>query len=38
MKSSFEELGGTYKQVGDYLLPDIEVPEKPSIRRLFCDL
>ena len=27
MKSTFEELGGTYKQVGDYLLPDVEVPE-----------
>ena len=30
MKSTFEELGGTYKQVGDYLLPDVEVPEKPE--------
>ena len=30
MKSTFEELGGTYKQVGDYLLPDVEVPENPG--------
>ena len=30
MKSTFEELGGAYKQVGDYLLPDVEVPEKPE--------
>ena len=31
MKSTFEELGGTYKQVGDYLLPDVEVPENPEV-------
>ena len=31
MKSTFEELGGTYKQVGDYLLPDAEVPENPEV-------
>ena len=31
MKSTFEELGGTYKQVDDYLLPDIEVPENPEV-------
>ena len=31
MKASFfEQTGGTYRQVGDYLLPDLEVPnEKP---------
>ena len=23
--------GGTYKQVGDYLLPEIEVPENPEV-------
>ena len=23
--------GGTYQQVGDYLLPDVEVPENPAI-------
>ena len=31
MKSTFEELGDTYKQVGDYLLPDVEVPENPEV-------
>ena len=31
MKSTFEELGGAYKQVGDYLLPDVEVPENPEV-------
>ena len=31
MKSSFEELGGTYKQVGDYLLPEVEAPENPGV-------
>lgn len=25
-KTIFEEMGGTYTQVGDYLLPDIKVP------------
>ena len=28
MKSLYEELGGTYQQVGDYLIPDIELPER----------
>ena len=28
MKSLCEELGGTYRQVGDYLIPDIELPER----------
>ena len=31
MKSTFEELGGIYKQVGDYLLPDVAVPENPEV-------
>ena len=31
MKSTFEELGGTYKQVGDYLLPDVEVPKNLEV-------
>jgi hypothetical protein len=31
MKSTFEELSGTYRQVGDYLLPDVEVPENPEV-------
>ena len=38
MKSIFEELGGIYKQVGDYLLPDVEVPENPEIRNGFKEL
>ena len=28
MKSIYEELGGTYRQVGDYFIPDIELPER----------
>ena len=31
MKSTFEELSGTYRQVGDYLLPDVEVPENLGV-------
>ena len=31
MKTTFEELGGTYKQVGDYLIPNVEVPENPEV-------
>ena len=31
MQSTFEKLGGTYRQEGDYLLPNIEVPESPQI-------
>ena len=31
MQSTFEKLGGTYRQVGDYLLPDVEVPKNPAI-------
>jgi len=31
MQTTFEKLGGTYRQVGDYLLPDIEVPESPQV-------
>ena len=30
-KSLFEQMGGTYKQVGDYLLPDIELPDEKPI-------
>ena len=28
MKSLYEELGGTYRQFGDYFIPDIELPER----------
>lgn len=31
MKSIFEELGGTYHNEGDYLIPDIVAPEAPHI-------
>jgi len=31
MQSTFEELGGTYKQVGNYLLPNVEVPENQEV-------
>ena len=27
-KTIFEEMGGTYSQVGDYLLPDLKLPEE----------
>ena len=27
-KTIFEKMGGTYTQVGDYLLPDLELPEE----------
>ena len=31
MQSTFEKLGGTYRQEGEYLLPNIEAPESPHI-------
>ena len=31
MQTIFEAIGGTYRQAGDYLLPNIEVPESPQI-------
>ena len=31
MQTTFEKLGGTYRQVGDYLVPDIGAPESPQI-------
>ena len=31
MQTTFEKMGGTYRQAGDYLLPDLEVPESPQI-------
>ena len=30
-KSLFEQMGGTYAQIGDYLLPDVELPEEKPI-------
>ena len=33
MKSLFEEMGGTYRQVGDYLIPNLTLPaEEREIR------
>lgn len=29
-KTIFEEIGGTYTQQGDYLLPDLELPEEET--------
>ena len=31
MKTIFEKMGGTYRQEGDYLLPNIEAPKSPQI-------
>ncbi len=30
-KSVFEQMGGTYRQEGDYLLPNLTVPESASV-------
>ena len=27
MKSLFEEMGGTYRQVGDYFIPNLILPD-----------
>ena len=31
MKSTYETMGGNYQQNGDYLLPNLEVPERPKV-------
>ncbi|MBO2527998.1 MAG: TnpV protein, partial [Clostridiales bacterium] len=31
MKSLFEQMGSTYHREGDYLLPDVELPEEKPI-------
>ena len=31
MQSTFEKLDGIYRQEGDYLLPNVEVPKKESL-------
>ena len=31
MKSTYETMGGKYRQDGDYLLPNFEVPEYPQV-------
>ena len=30
MKSLFEQLGGTYRQEGDYLIPNLTLPDEPE--------
>ena len=30
MKSLYEEMGGTYRQEGDYLIPNISLPDEPE--------
>ena len=30
MKSTYETMGGKYQQDGDYLLPNLELPESPN--------
>ena len=32
MKSIFEEMGGTYRQLGDYLIPNHTLPAEPEYR------
>ena len=31
MRTIFEAMGGTYRQDGDYLLPNVKAPESPAI-------
>ena len=31
MNSTYETMGGKYRQNGDYLLPNLEVPECPKV-------
>ena len=30
MKSTFEEMGGNYRREGDYLIPNLALPEEPE--------
>ena len=30
MKSLFEEMGSTYRQEGDYLIPNLALPDEPE--------
>ena len=32
MKSLFEEMGGTYRQAGDYLIPNLTLPDETEYR------
>ena len=31
MQTIFEAMGGTYRQEGDYLLPNVKAPENPAV-------
>lgn len=31
MKTDFEAMGGSYHWEGDYLIPDVAVPEMPNV-------
>ena len=31
MKNIFEEFGGTYRQTGDYMIPNVNCPEDANI-------
>lgn len=33
-KSIFEQIGGTYRQEGDYLIPNLELPENEDTREI----
>lgn len=34
MKSLFEQMGGTYREVGDYLIPNLSLPEDTDNRSI----
>ena len=38
MKSLSEEMGGTYRQEGDYLIPNLALPEEPNTRLASMDI
>ena len=31
MKSTYETMGGEYRQCGEYMLPNLEAPESPKV-------
>ena len=33
MKSIFEQMGGTYRQEGDYLIPNLSLPDESEYQR-----
>lgn len=32
-KTLYEKMGGTYKEIGDYVLPNLTLPEKRTTNR-----